>query len=386
MQSANLCIKCKGKGLCGLSKCPVMSRFYARSDAKPVKEYMGESPSVFVGSKNYPDVSGGPLLSRENDNPEHWVCRNYSIDDIVRIRSGTIRGNSGEKNLGDSIQEIALSARPVDVEVAFVKPVRFDLRFDGVLAPVGLSGVVSDMSVLDNALVPRIVDKITSDTDLKANDAIAELYRGGTELHHIQNLLSSGLLGVKRHIVPTRWSITAVDDTISGVLKKNISGYPPLEEIRVFNGCIHGNNMAVMLIPGDWRYEMVEIWEKNSLWSGGESATIVSDSEGMKRKQGYSQIAGAYYSARLAVLEYLESVRRSARVIAVRRVTGEYWAPLGTWVIREAARKAMKENYMTPADLSEGIDIISSLSGGDKWLPYSSLITEIKTQKTLFDF
>jgi hypothetical protein len=106
----------------------------------------------------------------------------------------------------------------------------------------------------------------------------------------------------------------------------------------------------------------------------------------MKRKQGYSQIAGAYYSARLAVLEYLESVRRSARVIAVRRVTGEYWAPLGTWVIREAARKAMKENYMTPADLSEGIDIISSLSGGDKWLPYSSLITEIKTQKTLFDF
>ncbi|WP_281175222.1 hypothetical protein [Methanogenium cariaci] len=40
------------------------------------------------------------------------------------------------------MQEIALSAvPPLDVEVAFTRPVAFDLRFDGTITPpVGLSG------------------------------------------------------------------------------------------------------------------------------------------------------------------------------------------------------------------------------------------------------
>ncbi|WOF15353.1 hypothetical protein F1737_00980 [Methanoplanus sp. FWC-SCC4] len=387
MKRAGLCVECKGRGFCGLLRCPVVSRFHAKVNMKPVDNYMGESPSVFVGSYGYPNVSGGPLMIQENDNPEIWVERGYSIDDVVSLRSRTIRGTAIKGRLEDNIQEVALSSVPVDVEVAFEKPVNFDLKFDGTLAPVGLSGDIKKMDILDNASVARIVDKITSDTDLKATEGIYELYKGGVDVHRIQNILTAGLLGTgsNRHIVPTKWGITAIDDTVSKRMKSEVMKYPPLEDVLVFTGMVHANRIICLLVPGDWKYEMVEIWEKNSLWSG-DSEVIVADGENKKNKSKYSPIAGAYYSGRLAVLEYLSGIRRCARVIVVRQVTGEYWAPLGTWVIREAARAAMKAGPLKCENLNEGINSVSKILGSDKWLANSGLVHEIKTQKTLFDF
>ena len=387
---ANLCIECKGRRFCGLAECPVTKRFYAGLKTKVSKEYMGQSPSVFIGSSNYPFVSGGPLMVGESDNPEHWVRKNYSIDDIVGIRAGTIRGNSrfaGKQPLPDSpLQEIALSKIPLDVEVAFVKPVSFDLRFDGVLAPVGLSGSIEKLDVLDNASVPVVVDKITSDTDLKANNAVIELYKSGIDHHYITQLLTSGQLGVKRHIVPTRWGITAVDDTISNALKKEVMKNPQVSGITMLTASLHANRIICVLFPGEFRFEMIEIWNKGSMWGGGMEDTIIADSEGEKRKSNYSPISGAYYSARLAVLEYLRSIRRCASVLVLRQVSQDYWAPLGTWVIREASRKAMDSS---PVGFESSPDVereITALLGSEKWKEHSSLLIDMKTQKKLSDF
>ena len=44
---------------------------------------------------------------------------------------------------------------------------------------------------------------------------------------------------------------------------------------------------------------------------------------------------------RLAVLEHLALLGRQAAVLAVREISEAYWAPLGVWVVREVARKAM---------------------------------------------
>jgi DNA repair protein NreA len=240
------------------------------------------------------------------------------------------------------------------------------------------------MDVLGNARVDRPVDRATSDTDLSATDACELLHTSGTDVYRITQLLTAGLLGRKRHLVPTRWAITAVDDMVSNRLKRAAARYPPLEGIRVFSGALYGNRIVCLLVPGDWRYEMIEIWGKHSLWAG-ESDTIVRDGEGLT-KTGYSPISGAYYSARLAVTEYLEAVRRSARVILVRSITGDYWAPLGTWVVREAARNAMKNEPISCTSLRESVDIVSRLLGFTHWEPYSRLLPELATQKTLFDF
>ena len=378
------CAACKGKGMCGLPRCPIMSRFYAQAASKPSSSYQGSSPSVFIGSYGYPDVRGGPLLINDTDSPPDWIRANLGMDDIVSIRARTIRGNAGLHRIAGSLQEIALSSIPLDVDVAFEKPVLFSLNFDGTVAPVGFSGTVKTMDLVGNAKVGRAVDRITSDTDIGATDAAIALQGDGVDVYQIAKLMTAGLLGKRRKFVPTRWAITAVDDTLSNGLKKEIARFIPLEEIRVFSGELYGNRIVTILLPGDWKYEMIEIWGKHTLW-GGDDEVIVQDREGMT-KHGYSPISGAYYSARLAVCEYLKSIRRSARVIVIRTISGDYWAPLGTWVIREAARKAMSSPPDSCASLDMAVARAVALTGSGTWVPHSTLIPELRTQRTLFQF
>ena len=376
------CAECKGKGLCGLPRCPIMSRFHAQLAIKPGLDYQGSSPSVFIGSYGYPDMQGGPLLINDSDNPPDWINRNLGMEDIVGIRARTIRGNSGLHAVAGNLQEIAISSIPLDVDVAFFKPVAFNLNFDGTVAPVGLTGPVKHMDVIGSARVERAVDRITSDSDVMATDACIALMDADIDVYQITKLMTAGLLGKRRKFVPTRWAITAVDDTLSIQLKKEISRFPPLEEIRLFDGEIYGNRILCILVPGDWKYEMIECWGKQTLWAGDEEV-IVQDREGLIKK-GYSPISGAYYSARLAACEYLKSIRRCARVIIIRRISGDYWAPFGTWVIREATRKAMNAPPVVCPSIDVAVTEVSARLGSGSWFGHSTLIPELKTQRTLF--
>jgi DNA repair protein NreA len=370
--------------MCGLPRCPIISRFHAQAAVKPASSYQGSSPSVFIGSYGYPDVRGGPLMINDSDNPPEWINRNLGMEDIVGIRARTIRGSSGLPAVSGDLQEIALSSLPLDVDVSFERPVAFSLNFDGTVAPVGFSGLVKTMDILGSAHVERAVDKITSDTDITATDACLTLRDSAIDVYQITKLMSAGLLGKRRKFVPTRWAITAVDDTLSTGLKHEIARFPPIEEIRFFFGEIYGNRIACVLLPGDWKYEMIEIWGKQTLW-GGDEDVIVQDREGMT-KHGYSPISGAYYSARLAVCEYLKSIRRSARVIVIRSISGEYWAPLGTWVIREATRKAMAAPPLCCGSLDRAVSQAVMVIGSNSWVSHSTLIPELRTQRTLFQF
>ncbi|HJJ35894.1 MAG TPA: hypothetical protein O0X27_01815 [Methanocorpusculum sp.] len=385
------CSVCKGKGMCGLPRCPITSRFHALHDTKPVSEYMGASPSVFVGSYGYPRVVGGPLMINDSDNPIDWVQRGLSIDDIVSIRSRTIRGGKElevRTPVAGKVQEIALSSKPLDVEVAFTKPIQFDVSFDGDVTPVGLSGEMKKLDVIDNASVTRIVDSCTSDSDLHAVEAARILYENGTDVYKITNLLSAGLLGLERNrrVVPTRWAITATDDMLCSSYKKEIARMPALSEFEVYSATLHGNTLCFILIPAnDWRFEMLERWQKHSLWADEEESVIVDHEFGMT-KRDYSPIGGAYYAARLAVLEHLRNAGKCARVICLRDISGDYWAPLGVWVIREAAHKALNSVPVKVASLQDAINVASFNLGTRFWIPRIEMIRDMRQQKTLFDF
>ena len=173
-------------------------------------------------------------MINDSDHPPDWLGRNLGIEDIVGIRARTIRGKSPLQRFTGNLQEIALSSRPLDVDVAFEKPVSFAMTFDGTVAPVGFSGAVRNLDVIGSALVGRVVDRITSDVDIRATDACVELSKGGSDVYEITKLMTAGLLGKRRHFVPTRWAITAVDDTLSTALKKEIARFPTLDEYRVF--------------------------------------------------------------------------------------------------------------------------------------------------------
>jgi len=379
-----ICSTCKGKGMYGLPHCPVMKRFHTQVRTAPRQEFMGSSPSLFIGSHGYPRVTGGPLMINDADNPPSWVASGLGIDDIVDIRARTIRGISQVTSYLPALQELAISSIPLDVEVLFTRPVSFDLTFDGTVAPVGLSGDLAKMKVIDNPRIEPSVDRVTSDTDLGAMGACSELHQSGIDVYQISRLMSGGLIGRRRKVVPTRWSITAVDDSVSSALKQKIARYTPIDHIRVFSHVLYANRIVVVLLPGDWRYEMIERWQAQSLWSG-ETDSITVDREGMKKK-GYSPISGAYYSARLAVAEYLDATRQCARVIVIRSVSADYWAPLGTWVIREATRGAMKQPGISCETVDEAVTRAGMASGFPGWEGYSTLLPEIRTQRTLFDF
>ena len=352
---------------------------------------MGASPSVFIGSYGYPKVVGGPLMINDSDNPLDWVQRGLSIDDIVSIRSRTIRGGKEMEVYApaiDKVQEIALSSKPLDVEVAFTKPIQFDLSFDGDVTPTGLSGEMKKLDVIDNAAVSRVVDACTSDTDLRSTEAARILFENGTDVYKITNLLSAGLLGLgrNRRAVPTRWAITATDDMLCASYKKEVVRYPALSEFEVYSASLHGNTLCFILIPAnDWRFEMLERWQKHSLWADEEESVIVDNESGMT-KRNYSPIGGAYYAARLAVLEHLKNAGRCARVICVRDISGEYWAPLGVWVIREAAHKALSERPIRVGTLSDAVNAAAFKLGTRFWVPQIELLRDMKEQKTLFDF
>lgn len=340
------CVVCKGRGLCGRPYCPVLRRLEEISALPKLGERMeGVSPpEVFVGRHGYPLVRAGPMVPvGDFQQPSLGM----DIGEIISLRSSMVRSEtkvvvkeaSSPGKLLASCQQIALSSSPVGTEISFIKPPKGKLRFDGILLPSGPSGELKRLQITTNPQIPRKVDRIVDDTDVGAAAAARELYSSGIGIEHISRMLSLGLLGRNRKLVPTRWSITASDDMIGKALKENVLHQPLVNDYYLFSGCDLGNHFEILLLPRPFIFELIEIWMPRSVWA--EDGFIGCDREDWRPKKEYSQLSGGYYAARLAVLEHLAGHGRQAGVLAVREISDAYWAPLGVWVVREVARRAM---------------------------------------------
>jgi hypothetical protein len=252
---------------------------------------------------------------------------------------------------------------------------------------MGPAGEVKKLDIAQNPVVPRQVDKAVSDTDARAVDEIGELYNADITVDHINRLLSIGLLGKQRKIVPTRWSITATDDMVGKMLIDEIRYFPEVNDVLLYSGGLHGNHFEILVFPGAFAYELIEIWMPKAVWSTG-ATSVESDWEDYGGKKGYSNLGGGYYAARLPVLEHLHRMRRSANVFAIREITPDYWAPLGVWVVREAAREAVSS---VPVRFDSVNDALNDMSlrintVSEMWRPKSKLLDRKMNQKRLMDF
>ena len=155
------------------------------------------------------------------------------------------------------------------------------------------------------------------DKDLRASEAVVELYKKGLEISRIHRVLSLGMLGLqkRRRLVPTRWSISATDDIISASLIKDIDIYPTIDFFELYKYFHLGNYYTIILIPDDvWSFEMQEAWFDNN----GNLGRGV-DFENAKGLDHYPSIAGAYFAARLGVAEHLSKVERKGSGISSKR-------------------------------------------------------------------
>jgi hypothetical protein len=395
------CEICKGNRLVCVqnsSRCPIFLRAKSLVDIEKVvgkTEFFGPSPpGVFLGSYGYPNLLAGPLVPVLQepdpsllDAPDRWLDK--SIDELLRYRFGLVRGKSTvrvqdarnpDKTLS-LVQEIVMSETPTDTELVLKKKPYLKINLLTRSSPHGPSGVVERLSLASNPDVPRQIDKVVSDTDLPANEGAQSLYRNGISQQHIVRMFSIGLLGASkaRKLVPTEWSITAIDDILAKDLRRKIVDHPRLDEFRLFSAHAVGNNVHVLLLPTSWMFEALEGW------STGPRPEVFGDYELNRGRKDYpTSITGAYHASRLPVLEYLNKIRRQAGAIVFLEVTKE-WVPLGVWRFRELARRALTGDSSQFTTLEEALSEARKrlLIPYRNWASASRLLSYYKQQSVL---
>lgn len=403
-----MCLSCKGgKALCGMP-CLWLARIDARLPQLKVtgRDVFGSSPpSVFVGRYGYPNVSLGPMLppielpedrARELDSPPSWLDRR--IEDVLGLRSTLMRTRKAVRvedarrppRLLSVTQELALSSTPVDTEVRLLKAPSqaWRPRLGDITAPMGPSVEPERVRLAGSPKVNPVVERLQRDTDARAGIAMSEMYRGGVDAYQIEKLLSVGLLGVQRdrRLVPTRWAITATDDQLGKHLIPKVQGLPVLDAVHVHEGTTHGNRFLVMLLPRPWSYDMIETWFEGAMWSLGTSP-FIEDHEGPKGRTSYaSNITGAYYAARLSVLEHLVGIRRQAAPFVYREITPDYWAPLGVWVIREGVKRALASPPRVLPDLRSALEYARPRTLKSGWDRQSWLVNDSRRQRRVTEY
>ncbi len=406
-----LCVLCKGsRKLCGKERCPIIMKQQALIPMKKIdfssNSLFGSSPpAFFVGHHNYPEVLVGPMVPplvgkgievQVLDSPELWYGK--QIEELVSYRTKLIRTAfrinvkkfQGSRIL-DSSQELAMAARPVDTEVKFEKEPRFRIIFDSHSQPMGPIGHVKRLHIAENPKVNQFIEKAVQDTDFKANLAVGYLYTRGLAISNIIRVLSAGLLGLKknRRLIPTRWAITAADDIISKEIINKVKSFPEIDKYQIFSAKYLDNKFLILLLPKEWGFEQLETWSGGTSFNPHKEPVIVADAEFYKGRKTYaSHVTGAYYAARLAVVEYLVKIKRQASAIVFREVSGGYIVPLGVWVIRETVRDA----FGRPPKIFETLNsVLIEIARNFRtplksWIKKSAILDNMMKQKTLLDF
>ncbi len=398
------CVLCRGvRGLCGKSRCPILLRLYAHikiSNLIKKREIFGSAPGVFVGRVGYPKVNIGPLVpplhgnTAELDTPELWIGK--PIENIVDSRMLLVRGkvrarvsDAGKLKLAEKVQEIALASSPVDVEAKFKEIPKGTLILDDYLQPFGPSAKLLDFKITPTRWDKRI-EKVYYDNDLKAGDAMMYLFQKGVLVSKIQKALSVGALGLKfqRKLVPTRWSITAVDSIISKRLIEEIKEFKEINEFRVYEFEYLGNIFEILMIPEPWSYESMEAWYPGTTWNPGKRVVIYGDFESYWGRKSYASIGGCYYAARLAVAEKLRRERRQATVIIFREIHSDYLMPVGVWLVRECVRRALQKEPARFTSLNDALQRIEKKLSIEmnRWLTTSTLLRKLFYQRKIREF
>jgi Uncharacterized conserved protein len=236
----------------------------------------------------------------------------------------------------------------------------------------------------ENPRVPKPVDYVVSDTDLKAEQGIVKLYGSRVNQRQITRMFSIGLLGAKkqRRLVPTEWSITAIDDILGRAIHKEILSHPWINEFMIFGHKALANNVQILLFPSSWMFEAQEAWLISPSPVPGVDYELAQG-----RRSYASDLAGAYYAARLPVLEYLKRIRRQAGALVFMEVHPE-WIPLGVWRFREICREALKGQPVMFNTMEEALDEMGKRLSLplSRWLKRSKILSWFKSQTRLTKF
>lgn len=391
---ADLCVVCKGtKKLCGQAFCPILKRIDAQVGFKnKVSEHVfGPSQEVFVGSYGYPYVSFGPLASVEDRPVGVKSLYGKPYTEIINARSTMVRGKkfaTESKRMKRDMQEVAMSIRATDIEMKFTKKPNMAIQFSSLVQPMGPSAPLFSFRQAENPKIPKRVDTVIEE-NLLASEAVSELMKHSFDNYYITNIFSTGALGKEenRKIVPTRWSITALDDMIGKQRMERIRNFDKeLADYLVFHHSDYDNTYTVLMMPGGWEFENFESWSPKSVWAMGSKHTVTTEEyEPFRGRTKYAdKQVGGYYASRYSIVEYLEKIRRQARVVVFREIGEGYMVPLGVFQVREGVKSALEKRPGIFSTLDEALEAVK-LSINVPLSRYFAM-SRILSQKRLTDY
>jgi DNA repair protein NreA len=407
--SAEMCLACRGaKLLCGKSKCPILTKaegFSRHAELLYSSDVISGSspPGVFVGRFGYPKVFIGPMVPGIHgdteflDTPEMW--KGKTIEEIVDYRYSLVRGcfradiHDAVKGsrLIDTLQEISMANKPADSDLFLAnKPVQ-KITFSENSQPFGPSAPLKSFKPSGNISIDSRIEKAYYDGDLKASDAVFDLYKEGVLFSKIEKAFSVGVFGEekRRKLVPTRWSITAVDSNLSLRLIEEIKDYDEIDEFRVFHYENLDNVYIAILTPEKWKYEWIEAWHSGTAWNKfGTKPEMIGDYENYYGRKTYAKPGGCYYTTRFAVSEYLARERKQSGAIMLREIHPGYILPVGVWNVRESIRSLLMTRYKAFDTLDEALNYACTFFSIPKasWIANSELLRQAKEQMKITQY
>ncbi len=408
--SPETCVKCRGRLWCGPT-CWILEKYEVKQKSvsqMKEKSFAGSSPpSIFVSHYGYPKVKIAPMsptqyLNEDQadllDNPERWFGK--SLEELVGYRSQLVRSNmpitihaaKDPSNELQKIQEIAMASKKVDVEVELTKTPTNSLEFSHDAPPMGPQAPMKSFDLQENPKIPDKVEYLVGDRHAKAATAMSELYDHDISIYHLSKLLSAGTLGEKenRKLVPSRWSLTASQDTIGKKLVDTIRDFPSIDSHQLYESHFLDNHFFVLFLPREWGYDIMEAYRPGSFWAQEMKEVHMScDNEFYDGRKNYAEnVAGGYYAVKLAVAEKLIEMKRQASVIVFREIGPGYQVPTGVWQCVENVRNAMKQ---TP-ELFDSLEValktleLKLVIPMSQWKKNSKMLDRIYHQKRLMDF
>lgn len=319
-----------------------------KSTLKPTKEIEGFASYVIVGEKNYPNLAthniSNDSIASSYRNSSDIVKKKY--DDIFKIKARNILGSTNpvhvkntSQRIQDEIRDIYKAKNIVNFSSNFSKELTFDKVVVNKIA--GIAGSKNDLISLnstENTQTSKQVEKYI-ENDIKAKEAVISLYEKGVNEHQIINLLALGSFGVSvnKKLVPSKWAISAYDQTIEKYLHKKILKFSSLNEYELYSYSDKGNFFLIILFPDTFAGNVIETFP-----GAVEEDFVLVDN---KLKKPEPETAGGFYATKIAIHEFLVSRKKQASYLSIR-IIKDYEIPLGVVFVRECVRNALNKKIL----------------------------------------
>jgi len=322
---------------------------------KPTKEIEGIGSAPIVGEKNYPQLKIHNVSTEDKNNSffksSNIVKQDYK--DIFKTKAKNILGSTQESHIKKTTQRIneeIVNIYKSKTEIEFNSKFENELKFNKILTNKvsGIMGTKNELQSLEatqNTTTSKQIEKY-SEGDTKAKEAIIRLYEKGTNEHQIIHLLALGVFGIQinKKLVPSRWAITAYDQTIEKYLHKKIIKYNAINKFEVYYYKNKSDTHINILLPDTYHGEHFEDWEGITKPDYFNNDNKLSTSE--------PNNAGGYFATKIALNEFLDKRKKQSAAIMIR-VIRKYDVPLGVVFVRECVRESFKNKVFETNNFKE---------------------------------